>query len=108
LDVDVCDAYRYEITLKVIGYSYRSYRHLVDIIVTEVNIIMTLSVTQQQRITWSLSEISEVTGLSINFLRYEVKRGNLEVRKFGRRILVRDQDFKAYIDNGSTGGKRTN
>lgn len=69
---------------------------------------MTLSVTQQQKITWSLSDISEATGLSVNFLRYEVKRGNLQVRKFGRRILVRDEDFRTYIDTGSDGGKKAN
>lgn len=66
---------------------------------------MTLSITQQQKITWSLSDISEVTGLSVNFLRYEVKRGNLAVRKFGRRVLVRDEDFRSYVDTGSDGAR---
>jgi hypothetical protein len=54
-----------------------------------------------QRIAWSLAEISEATGLSLGFLRNDVRRGALPVRKFGRRVLVLDQDLRAYLDKGS-------
>lgn len=66
---------------------------------------MDISITQNQRMTWSLADISAATGLSVNFLRYEIRRGNLSVRKFGRRVLVRAEDLKAYIENGSAGAK---
>ena len=54
-----------------------------------------------QRVAWSLAEVSEATGLSLGFLRNDVRRGVLPTRKFGRRILVLDQDLKAYLEKGS-------
>jgi hypothetical protein len=54
-----------------------------------------------QRVAWSLGEISEATGLSLGFLRNDVRRGALPTRKFGRRVLVLDQDLKAYLETGS-------
>ena len=54
-----------------------------------------------QRVAWSLAEISEATGLSLGFLRNDVRRGSLPTRKFGRRVLVLDQDLKAYLEKGS-------
>lgn len=53
------------------------------------------------RIAWSLGDISEATGLSLGFLRNDVRRGALRIRKFGRRVLVLDSDLKAYLDEGS-------
>ena len=58
-----------------------------------------------QRLAWSLAEISELTNLSLPFLRAEVRGGRLEVRKFGRRVLVRDQDLEKYLAQGSPGNK---
>jgi excisionase family DNA binding protein len=54
-----------------------------------------------QRIAWSLGEISDATGLSLGFLRNDVRRGTLPIRKFGRRVLVLDEDLKAYLSKGS-------
>lgn len=65
---------------------------------------MKISVTENNRMAWSLSDISEATGLSVNFLRYEVRRGNLSVRKFGRRVLVRNDELQRYMETGSEGG----
>lgn len=53
------------------------------------------------RLTWGLAAISEYTGLSMGFLRNEVRAGHLPVRRFGRRVLVRDQDLRDYLDRGS-------
>lgn len=61
--------------------------------------------TGDPRIAWCLADIAAATGLSLNFLRYEIRRGNLIARKFGRRVLVRDQDLRDYIDSGSEGAK---
>jgi excisionase family DNA binding protein len=57
--------------------------------------------TTSQRMAWGLGDIAELTGLSIAFLRNEVRAGRLPVRRFGRRVLVRDEDLKTYIDRGS-------
>lgn len=54
-----------------------------------------------QRIAWSLSDISSSTGLSLGFLRNDVRRGALPVKKFGRRVLVLDEDLKQYLAQGS-------
>ncbi len=67
--------------------------------------IMTLNITDVNRIAWSLADIAAATGLSQNFLRYEVRRGNLRTRKFGRRVLVTDEDLRKYIETGSNGAK---
>jgi len=58
------------------------------------------SVTKQ-KIAWSLADISESTGLSIGFLRNDVRRGTLVVRRFGRRILVLEEDLRDYLVKGS-------
>lgn len=53
------------------------------------------------RLAWGLSEISECMGLSVAFLRAEVRAGRLPVRRFGRRVLVRNEDLKDYLSRGS-------
>jgi excisionase family DNA binding protein len=53
------------------------------------------------RLAWGLSEVSNATGLSVPFLRAEVRAGRLPVRRFGRRVLIRDEDLKAYLSRGS-------
>jgi len=57
--------------------------------------------TTTQRIAWSLAEISEATGLSEGYLRNEVKRGALPIKKFGRRVLVLESDLDKYLSHGS-------
>jgi len=52
---------------------------------------------------WSLSEISALTGLSLGYLRNEQRSGRLPVKKFGRRVVVLDRDFKSYLERGSDG-----
>jgi len=58
-------------------------------------------VTTTQRIAWSLADIATRTGLSLGFLRNEVRAARLPVRKFGRRVLVLDGDLRRYLDEGS-------
>jgi len=53
------------------------------------------------RFAWGLREVSECTGLSVAFLRAEVRAGRLLVRRFGRRVLVRDEDLKDYLSRDS-------
>jgi excisionase family DNA binding protein len=65
---------------------------------------MTMSITNQQRIAWSLAEISESTGLSLGFLRNDVRRGALPIKRFGRRVLVLKEDLENYLTKGSQRG----
>ena len=53
-----------------------------------------------QRIAWGLAEIAELTGLSLAFLRNEVRRNALPVKRFGRRVLVLDDDLRRYLSSG--------
>jgi excisionase family DNA binding protein len=56
---------------------------------------------QAEKFALSLAEISDGTGLSVAYLRNEVRRGALPIKKFGRRILVLKKDLNAYLDAGS-------
>ncbi len=61
--------------------------------------------TSTQRIAWSLAEIAKQTGLSLGFLRNEVRGGRLPVKHFGRRVLVLDESLRRYLAEGSRAGK---
>lgn len=52
-----------------------------------------------QKIAWSLRDISEMTGLSIGFLRNEVRAARLKVKRFGRRVLVLDEELRRYLNH---------
>jgi hypothetical protein len=60
-----------------------------------------------ERIAWSLSDISDSTGLSLGFLRNEVRRGTLPIKKFGRRVLVLEKDLRNYLEGGSQSKEST-
>ncbi len=49
------------------------------------------------RLAYSVEEISEQTTLSKAFLRNEIRAGRLKVKKFGRRVLVLNEDLQAYL-----------
>lgn len=52
-----------------------------------------------QKIAWSLRDISEMTGLSMGFLRNEVRAARLKVKRFGRRVLVLDEELRRYLNH---------
>jgi len=56
-----------------------------------------------QRMARSLVEISDATGLSVPFLRNEVRSKRLPVKRFGRRVLVLEEDLRDYLTRGSQG-----
>jgi len=62
-------------------------------------------ITEKTKIAYSVEETAEQTSLSKAFLRLEIKRGNLKVKRFGRRVLIRDEDLREYLENGSDGGQ---
>lgn len=55
------------------------------------------------RMAWGLADIAESTGLSLAFLRNEVRRNALPVKRFGRRVLVLEDDLRRYLASGSPG-----
>ena len=55
-----------------------------------------------QRTAWSLAEIAQKTGLSLGYLRNEQRAGRLPIRRFGRRVLVLDDDLRTYLSKGSS------
>lgn len=57
------------------------------------------------KLAYSIEEISEQTSLSKAFLRLEIKRKKLKIRRFGRRILVRNEDLLEYLAAGSDGAQ---
>jgi excisionase family DNA binding protein len=71
---------------------------------------MTLNITKrdllaQDRVTadkfaYSVEEISERTSLSKAFLRNEIRAGRLNVKRFGRRVLVLVEDLQNYLNKG--------
>jgi excisionase family DNA binding protein len=54
--------------------------------------------TDLQKMACSIDEVSRQTSLSKPFLRLEIKRGRLNAKHFGRRVLVLNQDLKNYLN----------
>jgi len=62
----------------------------------ERDIIMQKSVTQS-KLAYSVEEISTQTTLSKAFVRNEITAGHLKARRFGRRVLVLNEDLQNYL-----------
>ncbi|HLL76228.1 MAG TPA: excisionase family DNA-binding protein [Pyrinomonadaceae bacterium] len=52
---------------------------------------------QQQRLAWSVAAIEEATGLSQPFIRLKIHTGELPAKRVGRRVLVMDDDLRAFL-----------
>jgi hypothetical protein len=46
----------------------------------------------------AINELASSYGLSHQFLRNEIRRGKLRARRFGRRVIVLDEDWRAYLE----------
>lgn len=55
----------------------------------------------ENKLAFSIEEVAELTSLSKPFLRLEVTRGKLKIKRFGRRVLVLYADLQNYLSNGS-------
>jgi excisionase family DNA binding protein len=66
------------------------------------------TISEKTKMAFTVEEIAEQTTLSKAFLRLEIKRGKLKVKRFGRRVVVLYEDLRNYIDNGSDGSKPEN
>lgn len=61
----------------------------------------------QNKLAWTLKEVSEATGLSLPFLRKEVKDLRLIAKRFGRRVVILESDLKNYLLQGSIGNQKS-
>jgi excisionase family DNA binding protein len=55
---------------------------------------------------YSLKEVSAETSLSVPFVRLEIKRGNLQAGKFGKRVLITAENLSRYLNKGETNGQK--
>ena len=53
------------------------------------------------RATWTLPEVAESLGVCEAFLRKQIKEGKLNPTRLGRRVLIKDEEFHRYINEGS-------
>jgi excisionase family DNA binding protein len=55
-----------------------------------------------QKRAYSIKEVAAETTLSIPFVRLEIKRGNLQAGKFGKRVLITAENLSRYLNKGDT------
>ncbi len=60
---------------------------------------------QQNKLAYSVEQISEQTTLSKAFLRNEIRAGKLKVKRCGRRVLILKDDFMDYLNGQNTDEK---
>jgi excisionase family DNA binding protein len=53
--------------------------------------------SQGARLAWSVAAIEEATGLSQPFIRHKINLGELPAKRVGRRVLVMDDDLRAFL-----------
>ncbi len=53
----------------------------------------------QNRLAYSIDEMSEKTTLSKAFLRNEIRAGRLKAQLFGRRVLITADAASAYLQS---------
>lgn len=59
--------------------------------------VMNMNEHSITRLAWRIEEIARETGLSIQFLRKEIRNENLKAKKKGRCVLVLDADLRQYL-----------
>ena len=52
----------------------------------------------QPKLAWPIDEAAAATGLSKGFFRKIIASGELKVTRAGRRVLIRDSDLRAWLD----------
>ncbi len=51
----------------------------------------------QPKLGWTLYELARGLGVSVPFLRLEVKRGKLRAAHLGRRVILLDPEVRRYL-----------
>jgi excisionase family DNA binding protein len=54
--------------------------------------------TAKPRFCYGLSEVAEMTGLSVGFLRKLAYAGTLKTRKFGERRMIMTADLEEFLE----------
>lgn len=49
-----------------------------------------------------IRQTAEVVGLSPSFIRKEIEAGHLKPTRLGRRVLIKDSDLLAWINEGQS------
>ncbi len=60
------------------------------------------------KLSFSLDELAFLSSLSKEFLRKEIRAGNLIAKKFGARILVMAEDWRLYTDSKNRYERKSN
>ncbi len=53
------------------------------------------------KLGWTLDELARSLGVSVPFIRLEVKRGRLRAAHLGRRVVVLDSEVHRYLAQAS-------
>ncbi len=53
------------------------------------------------KLGWTLDELARSLGVSVPFIRLEVKRGRLRAAHLGRRVVVLDTEVRRYLAQAS-------
>lgn len=56
------------------------------------------------KLGWTLVELAHSLGVSVPFLRLEIKRGRLRAARLGRRIVLIDSEVRRYLAEASDRG----
>ena len=75
--------------------------------VMERNTMMQETITQN-KMAYSIEQISAQTSLSKAFLRLEIKRGNLKAVRPGnsRRVIITAKSLEDYLNEGENDGQK--
>ena len=57
------------------------------------------------KLGWPLDELARSLGVSLPFIRLEVKRGRLRAAHLGRRVVVLDTEVRRYLALASETGR---
>ena len=55
--------------------------------------------SEVKRLAWRPSEIAEMLGVSLAFIRKEIRAGNIKITKFGRAVSILDENYCAYVQD---------
>ncbi len=53
--------------------------------------------SDRPKLGWTLEELALSLGVSVPFLRLEVKRGKLRAAHLGRRVVLLDSEVRRYL-----------
>ncbi len=64
---------------------------------------MRKSISLDVKRAYGVAEIAQAYGISVGFLRGEIRNGSLPIKRFGRRVLVLKEDWEKYLEDHETG-----